>query len=91
MFDIWSPSDDALQHDPIALQKITTPFEPLDLESHGITLFDIGVDDDANAAAACLVLAQLDSDDASSDQPGDCYDDEALDDPEDPEDVTSDV
>jgi hypothetical protein len=92
VLNIWTPSDDTLQHDPIALQKIKTPFEPPDLDAHGITLFDVDVDDDdANAAAACLVLAALDPDDASSDEPGDCYDDEAIDDPEDLDYVTGNV
>jgi hypothetical protein len=90
MSELWTPSDDLLQHDPIARQKLMTPFEPADLEAHGIKLFDTE-DDEANEAAACIALATLDSDDSSGDEPGDCDDDEVLDDPDDDQDVTSDV
>lgn len=90
MSQVWIPSDKVLQHDPIALQKITTPFEPPDLEAQGIKLFDIE-DDDANEAAACLVLAALERDDVAGDEPGESDDDEQLDDPEDAEQVEGDV
>jgi len=79
MSDLWIPSDGVLRHDPIARQKIDTPFEPLDLEAHGIKLFDVE-DDEANEAAASLVLASLQNDDVAGDEPGDCDDDDELDD-----------
>ena len=79
MPELWIASDDLLQHDPIALQKIDSPFEPPDLESHGIKLFDVE-DDDANEAAACLVLASLDDDESAADEPGEADDDDDIDD-----------
>jgi hypothetical protein len=88
MPQLWIPSDDLLDRDPIALQKIASPFAPPDLEAHGIKLFDIE-DDEANAVAACLVLASLDSDDVAGDGPGDADDDDELDDPADDEDVSA--
>jgi hypothetical protein len=88
MSDLWIPSDDRLRADPIALQKIKTPFGPPDLEAHGIRLFDVE-DDEANEAAACLVLAALD-DDVTGDEPGESDDDE-LTDPDDDENVMGDV
>jgi hypothetical protein len=87
MPQLWTPSDDLLERDPIALQKIATPFHPPDLEAHGIKLFDIE-DDEANAVAACLVLASLESDDVAGDEPGDAPDDDELDDPADDTDVS---
>jgi hypothetical protein len=87
MPQLWIPSDDLLERDPIAVQKIATPFDAPDLEAHGIKLFDVE-DDEANAVAACLVLASLDSDDVAGDEPGDVADDDELDDPADDEDVT---
>jgi hypothetical protein len=86
MPQLWIPSDDLLERDPIATQKIATPFEPPDLEAHGIKLFDVD-DDEANAAAACVVLASLEPDDVAGDEPGDADDDE-LDDPADDGDVS---
>ena len=86
MPQLWIPSDDLLEHDPIALQKIGSPFDPPDLEAHGIKLFDVE-DDDANEAAACLVLASLDGDDVLGDEPGGADDDDEIDDPDDGEDV----
>jgi hypothetical protein len=88
MPELWIPSDDLLKHDPIALQKIESPFEPPDLEAHGIKLFDVE-DDDANEAAACLVLASLD--DSTGDETGDADDDDEIDDPDDREDVEGDL
>jgi hypothetical protein len=88
MPQLWIPSDDLLKHDPIALQKIESPFEPPDLEAHGIKLFDVE-DDDANEAAACLVLASLD--DSACDEPGEADDDDEIDDPDDSEDVEGDL
>jgi hypothetical protein len=90
MPQLWIPSDDLLKHDPIALQKIESPFEPPDLEAHGIKLFDVE-DDDANEAAACLVLASLGSDDSAGDEPGEADDDDEIDDPDDGEDVSGDL
>lgn len=90
MPQLWIPSDDLIEHDPIALQKVESPLHPPDLEAHGIKLVDVE-DDDANEAAACLVLASLDSDDVVTDEPGDVADDEELEDPSDAEPVTSDV
>ena len=90
MPQLWIPSDDLLEHDPIALQKIESPFDPPDLEAHGIKLFDVE-DDDANEAAACLVLASLDGDDVLADEPGDADDDDEIDDPDDGEDVLGDL
>jgi hypothetical protein len=87
MPQLWIPSDDLLERDPIAMQKIATPFEPPDLEAHGIKLFDVD-DDEANAAAACLVLASLEPDDVAGDEPGDADDDDELDDPADDGDVS---
>jgi hypothetical protein len=88
MPQLWIPSDDLLKHDPIALQKIESPFEPPDLEAHGIKLFDVE-DDDANEAAACLVLASLD--DSTGEETGDAADDDEIDDPDDREDVEGDL
>jgi hypothetical protein len=88
MSQLWIPSDDLLERDPIAVQKIATPFEPADLEANGIKLFDVE-DDEANAVAACLVLASLDDDDVTGDEPGDADDDDELDDPADGEDVAN--
>ena len=88
MPQLWIPSDDLLKHDPIALQKIESPFEPPDLEAHGIKLFDVE-DDDANEAAACLVLASLD--DSTGEETGDADDDDEIDDPDDREDVNGDL
>ena len=90
MPELWIPSDDLLKHDPIALQKIESPFERPDLEAHGIKLFDVE-DDDANEAAACLVLASLDSDDSAGDEPGEADDDDEIDDLDDREDVNGDL
>jgi hypothetical protein len=90
MPELWIPSDDLLHHDPIALQKIESPFEPPDLESHGIKLVDVE-DDDANEAAACLVLASLDSDELAADEPGEADDDDEIDDPADARIATTDV
>ena len=90
MPQLWIPSDDLLEHDPIALQKIQSPFDPPDLEAHGIKLFDVE-DDDANEAAACLVLASLDSDDSAADESGEADDDDEIDDPADGEDVIGDL
>jgi hypothetical protein len=90
MPQLWIPSDDLLEHDPIALQKIESPFAPPDLEAHGIKLFDVE-DDDANEAAACLVLASLDDDDVAGDEPGEADDDDELDDPHDDEHLDADV
>jgi hypothetical protein len=87
MPQLWIPSDDLLERDPIAVQKIATPFDPPDLEAHGIKLFDVE-DDEANAVAACLVLASLDGDDVAGDEPGDVHDDDELDDPADDTDVS---
>jgi hypothetical protein len=89
MPQLWIPSDDLLEHDPIALQKIESPFDPPDLEAHGIKLFDVA-DDDANAAAACVVLASLDEDSAV-DISGAADDDDEIDDPADGEDVHGDL
>jgi len=90
MPQLWIPSDDVLEHDPIALQKIESPFEPPDLESHGIKLFDVE-DDDANEVAAALVLASLDDDGVVGDEPGDADDDDEIDDPHDGEAVAGDI
>ena len=87
--DLWTPSDELLGLDPIALQKIQAPFEPEDLEAQGILLGDIN-DDDANEAAACLVLASLD-DDVAGTETGEADDDEDLDDPDDGEAISADV
>jgi len=88
--DLWTPSDELLGLDPIALQKIQAPFEPEDLEAQGILLGDIN-DDDANEAAACLVLASLDDDDVAGTETGEADDDEDLDDPDDGEAISADV
>lgn len=90
MSQLWTPSDGLLGQDPIALQKIQSPFAPLDLESNGVSLADI-LSDDANEVAACLVLASLDSDDAVADESGETDDDEQIDDPDDASDVSGDV
>ncbi len=90
MTQLWTPSDDVLGHDPIALQKIELPYEPIDLEAQGVLLGD-AVDDDANEAAAALVLASLDDDDVAGSETGDTDDDEEIDDPDDNEAVSGDV
>lgn len=88
--DIWTPSDELLARSPIALAKIQSPYEPLDLEGHGISLGD-PVDHDANEAAACLVLASLDDDDIIGSETGETDDDDEVDDPDDDEAVSGDV
>jgi hypothetical protein len=90
MTQLWTPSDELLGHDPIALQKIQLPFEPIDLTAHGISFSD-EVDDDANEAAACVVLASLDEDDSAGDETGETDDDEEIEDPDDDQDVSGDV
>ncbi|MDX6720431.1 MAG: hypothetical protein QOJ63_2685 [Solirubrobacteraceae bacterium] len=90
MTDLWTPSDDLLRQDPIALQKLQTPFDPPDLEAQGIKLFDVE-DDAANEAAACIVLASLDDDDVPGDEPGESDDDDAIEDPEDDGHLSADV
>lgn len=90
MSDLWLPSDELLVGDPIAAQKIETPFEAPDLEAEGIRLGDID-DDEANEAAAALVLATFDDDDLAGDEPGETDDDEEVDDGDDDETVASDV
>ncbi len=87
---LWIPSDDLVAHDPIASQKITTPFAPISLEAQGIKLFDVD-DDAANEAAACVVLASLEDDGAAGDEHGECDDDERIDDPADADGVDADV
>ena len=89
MTQLWTPSDALLEHDPIALQKIQSPFAPFDLEAHGVTLADVA-DDDANEAAAALVLASIDDDDSAGPETGETDDDEDIDDPDD-DDVSADV
>jgi hypothetical protein len=90
MSNLWTPSDEMLQRDPIAQRMIQSPFEPLDLEAEGIQLFDVE-DDDANEAAACLVLASLDDDSTAADEPGECDDDEQIDEPDDGENLMGEV
>ena len=90
MTQLWTPSDELLAHDPIALQKIERPFEPIDLPAQGIWFSD-ETDDDANEAAACVVLASLEDDDVAGADTGETDDDEEIDDPDDDEDVSGDV
>jgi hypothetical protein len=91
MSELWTPSDDLLRQDPIALQKLRTPFDPPDLEAQGIKLFDVE-DHAANEAAACIALASLDDgDDGDDDEPGEYDDDDAIEDHEDGEGVAADV
>ncbi len=84
------PSDELLGRDPIALQKIGLPFEPIDLAAQGISFSD-EVDDDANEAAACLVLASLEDDDAAGAETGETDEEEEVDDPDDGQDVSGEV
>ena len=90
MSQLWIPSDELLQRDPIAQQKIRTPFEPVDVEAQGIRLFDVE-DEAANEAGAWIALASLDDGDLTGDESGDCDDDEQLDDPADAEPVTAEI
>lgn len=83
---LWIPSDDLVALDPIAQMKMASAFQPPDLEAHRIKLFDIE-DDDANEAAACVVLASLDRDDIAGDEPGEADDDDQIDDDDDVGDV----
>ncbi|HZA18962.1 MAG TPA: hypothetical protein VE645_19130 [Pseudonocardiaceae bacterium] len=78
--DLWTPSDDLLSRDGIALEHVRAPHPRSDLIDV-VSLPDVE-DDDANEAAACLVLASLDDDDTAADEPGECDDDEQLDDPD---------
>lgn len=90
MSDLWVASDELLVGDPIAAQKIQTPYETPNLEAEGIKLGDVD-DDDANEAAAALVLATFDDDDVAGDEPGETDDDDEIDDHDDDENVASDV
>ena len=78
--DLWTPSDELLGHDTIALQKIQSPFAPPDLEAHGVILDDTA-GDDANEVAASLVLASLEADDGASAESGETGDDDEVEDP----------
>ena len=90
MPQLWISSDDLLQHDEIARQKILSAYSPPDLAAHGIKLPDVE-DDEANAAAASIVLAGLDGDGVAGAEPGACDDDDEVDDPDDREPVAGDV
>jgi hypothetical protein len=81
MSELWTPSDDLLTQDPIAEQQISVPYEPPDLEAHGIVLPDV-TDDETNELLAALALAELDNDDVAGDEPGDVDDDHDIDDPD---------
>lgn len=61
MSELWTPSDERLERDPIAAQHILLPYDPPDLEANGVVLPD---DDDAerNELAAAIALAELDDD-----------------------------
>lgn len=85
MPDLWTPSDDLLRADAIAEQKIVQPFEPPDLEAHGIVLPDIE-DDEANVAAAAVAVASI-SEDENSEESGEVDDDNDLDEPDDEGDI----
>jgi hypothetical protein len=74
-------SDDLLAQDPIATAKVAHPYDPPDLEAAGLMLPDL--DDDANEAAAAVVLAQLAGDEDAITGPGVVDDDAAVDDPHD--------
>ncbi len=90
MPQLWIPSDDLIQRDEIARQKILSAYSPPDLAAHGVKLPDVE-DDDTNAAAASIVLAALDGDGVAGAEPGACDDDDEIDDPADREPVADDV
>lgn len=81
MSELWTPSDKMLLDDPIAAAQVQHPHKPPDLFDAGVVLPDDVGDDAENEAAAAAVLAELD-DDTEPDEPGDCYDDDACDAPD---------
>jgi hypothetical protein len=83
MPDVWVPSDELLSGDPVAQQKIVTPFDPPDLSAGGIVLPDLEDDDDKLAAEAALVLAELEDDDVMGRGDPNVADDDDIADPDD--------
>lgn len=81
MTDLWTPSDDLLVADPIADAKVANPHAAPGLTEAGVVL--PGDDDDTNLARAAVVLAELDGDDADSDESGSAADDDDVMDPDD--------
>ena len=75
MPDLWTPSDDLLNVDPIAAGKVTHPVETYPPGGH--------TTDNANAVAAAVILAELAKDEDDEGESGECDDDDALDDPAD--------
>lgn len=82
MTDLWTPSDDLLARDPVAMAHVTDPFDTPDLEAQGVVLPDVE-DHEANELLAAVVLAELDDDDVAGDEPGDVDDDDDVDGDED--------
>lgn len=79
MSDIWTPSDELLALDPIAVSKVANPHASPKLSEAGIVLPDS--DDDANEELAALALAELDGDDTEADvESGAVDDDDTIDD-----------
>jgi hypothetical protein len=78
MTDLWTPSDDLLTKDPIAIQHIATPHIAAGLEQPGLQLPDVE-DDAVNAAAAAFNVLQADGDDApAAGESGECADDDEV-------------
>ena len=91
MTDLWTPSDDLLTKDPIAIQQIANPHEASGLEQAGVHFPDID-DEAANEAAAAFTLAECEGDNAPADGvSGDCSDDDEIADGGDAERIASDV
>lgn len=78
MTDLWTPSDDLLLGDPIALQQIRNPHDTSALQPAGIELRDLR-DDAANEAAAALSLVDnADDERPAQGQSGECADDDEV-------------
>lgn len=86
MTDLWTPSDNLLEQDPIAKAKIENPFDPPGLHAPAGD-----EDDDANAEAAAAALAESRGDKPADGFDGAVDDDDAVDEPGETDDVPSDV
>lgn len=79
----WPESDDLLGADPIAAEHVMTPHEPPDLAAAGIVLPELHDNEEADVAAAAVTMAELAEDEDAEGEPGDCPDDDDIDEPDD--------
>jgi hypothetical protein len=78
MTDLWTPSDDLLADDPVAIQQITNPHDASGLAQAGLQLPDTE-DDATNEAAAAFNLAEADGNNApAAGESGECADDDEV-------------